>query len=82
MLSRQPITDANYEAFMAETAGRTIVSNAGAKPRIVTEESMAEWIRDQPYVTQEILDRTFTKSEQRLFEKARERALRLSGDVH
>jgi hypothetical protein len=82
MLSRQPITDANYEAAMASCAGRAIVSNVKANPRIVTVESMAEWIRDRQYVTQDILDRTYTKSEQRLFPAARERALRLSGDLN
>lgn len=82
MLSRQPITDANFEAHMAATAGQAIVSNAHKNPRIVTEESMAEWIRDRQYVTQDILDRTYTKSEQRLFPAARERALRLSGDLN
>lgn len=82
MLSRQPITDANYEAAMAEASGRAIVSNVTAKPRIVTVRSMAEWIRSQAYITQDILDRAFTRAEQRLFEPARELALKLSGDVN
>lgn len=79
--TRQPITDANYEAAMASPT-QGVVSNINNYPREVTVESMAEWIRNRQYVTQDILDRTYTKSEQRLFPYARERALRLSGDVH
>lgn len=81
-ITRQPFTDAEYEAAMASTPTQGVISNINAHRREVTVESMAEWIRNRQFVTQDILDRTYTKSEQRLFTAARERALRLSGDVH
>lgn len=80
-LTRQPITTANYEAAMASCTC-AVVTHAAPARRVVTVRSMAEWIRDRQYVTQAILDRTFTKSEQRLFNDARELAINLSGEPH
>jgi hypothetical protein len=79
--TRTPVEDANVEAHFR--ASKPLVSNAGAKPRVMTAAIMGEWLRERQSVTEDDFRKEFTRAERERFEdEARDYALRRSGDLH
>ena len=82
---RQPITDANYEAFMAACIAnpKPHVSTVGKTRRVMSVEIMGDWLVARPGCTMEDIRSEFTETEVgRFLVSARDYAIRRSGDMH
>lgn len=83
--SRQPITDANYEAFQAycrENPKPHLTSTAG-RTRTMSTEIMADWLLAHPGCTEDEIRSEFTDDEiARFLKPAKQYAIRKSGDLH
>lgn len=85
MLTRQPITDANYAAFEASCIANPkphLTSTAG-RTRTMSKEIMGDWLLAHPGCTQDDVEAEFTADEiRRFFKPAKQYAIRKSGDLH
>lgn len=83
--SRQPITDAGYEAFQAfyrDNPKPHLTSTAG-RTRTMSTEIMGDWLLAHPGCTEEDVQFEFTDDEvKRFFRSAKQYAIRKSGDLH
>lgn len=83
--TRQPITDANYEAFRAACIEnpKPHLSLTAGRTRLMSTEIMGEWLLAHPGCTQDDVESEFTADEiRRFFKPAKQYAIRKSGDLH
>lgn len=84
-LTRQPVTDANYEAFRAACVAdpKPHLSSTAGRTRLMSTEIMADWLLAHPGCTQDDVEAEFTAEEiGRFFRAAKQYAIRKSGDLH
>jgi len=83
--SRQPITDAYYEAFRADCIANPkphLTSTAG-RTRTMSREIMGDWLLAHPGCTEDEIRSEFTDDEvSRFLKPAKQYAIRKSGDLH
>lgn len=83
--TRQPITDANYEAFRAASMAdpKPHITSTEGRTRHMSVEIMGNWLLSHPGCLQDDIESEFTADEiSRFFKPAKQYAIRKSGDLH